>query len=199
MSLFNKYSNGDLTRVNTEYTPTGKVFQKKREASSGLFQYFEGITKEQGRLIDGFNSFFDGLFPKISTELLEYHEFDLGIPDNTFSGQGSLEDRQRDVVVKKYMMRGNRLQDFYDIATIYGVAVRIRTGLQATVFPLSLPLLFASTVDAERHTLYIELIESGSLIFPLPFPVQFAAESNVDKIKKIYNHIKPATTRIIYL
>jgi len=142
---------------------------------------------------------FDGLFPKTSTDLLEYHELDLGIPDDIFSGQGSIEDRQRDVIVKKYMMRGNRLQDFYDIANIYGVTVTIKTGLQVAVFPLLFPIVFSADADAERNTLYITISTDADFIFPLPFPIQFASESNVDKVKKIYNHIKPATTRIVYL
>jgi hypothetical protein len=199
MSLFNRPENGELTRISTEYAPSGRIFGKRRDELSNLFKYFEGVSKEQGRVIDSLNTIFDGIFPRINTELLEYHERDLGIPDDIFSGQGSIADRQRDVIVKKYMMRGNRIQDFYDIATIYGVTVNIKTGLQVAVFPIMFPIVFSSSIALERHTLYITISENGDLIFPLPFPLQFAVESDSDKIKKIYNHIKPSTTRIVYL
>ena len=199
MSLFNRPINGELARITTEYSPSGKIFAKRRDTSSNLYKFFDGVSKEQGRIIDTLNGLFDGLFPKTSTDLLEYHELDLGIPDDIFSGQGSIEDRQRDVIVKKYMMRGNRLQDFYDIANIYGVTVTIKTGLQVAVFPLLFPIVFSADADAERNTLYITISTDADFIFPLPFPIQFASESNVDKVKKIYNHIKPATTRIVYL
>jgi hypothetical protein len=199
MSLFKTYSDVEIATITTEYAPNGKIFNKKRDENSNLFKYFKGVSKEQIKVIETLNTIFDGLFPKNDTSLLEYHESDLGIPDNIFSGQGSIADRQRDVIVKKYMMRGNRLHDFLDIANIYGVGVTIRTGLQTTVFPLSFPLVFATDINIERHTLYITLSVDNDFIFPLPFPLQFAAESNVSKIKKIYNHIKPVTTRIIYL
>ncbi|MCW8932175.1 MAG: hypothetical protein OQL19_18320 [Gammaproteobacteria bacterium] len=199
MSLFKTYSDTEIARITTEYAPAGKIFNKKRDENSNLFKYFKGVSKEQIKVIDTLNTIFDGLFPKNDTSLLDYHEADLGIPDNIFSGQGSTADRQRDVVVKKYMMRGNRIQDFIDIANIYGVSVTIQTGLQVAIFPLVFPIVFSSDAAAERHTLYITLSTDSNFIFPLPFPLQFAAESNVSKVKKIYNHIKPATTRIIYL
>lgn len=198
MSLFNNYSEEEQARITTEYAPNGKLLKQKRNTTSGLFKYFLGTSNEQRKLIDTLNSMFDGLFPKQNTSLLEYHEKDLGIPDNIFSGIGTIEERQIDVIVKKYMMRGNRLQDFLDIADIYGISVTITTGLQTAIFPLNFPLNFASSAVEQRNTLYISITEDSDFIFPLPFPIGFSATSNVAKIKKIFNHIKPATTQIIY-
>lgn len=198
MSLFKSYESDEQARITTEYAPSGKLLKQKRSTVSNLFKYFLGTSNEQRRLIDTINSMFDGLFPKQNTDLLDYHEKDLGIPDNTFSGIGTTEERQIDVIVKKYMMRGNRLQDFLDIANIYGIDVKITTGLQTAIFPLSFPINFSSSAEEQRNTLYITITADGDLVFPLPFPIGFSASSNVDKIKKIFNHIKPATTQIIY-
>lgn len=198
MSLFNTYSEQEQARITTEYAPNGRLFNQKRNFLSGLFSYFLGTSAEQVRLINTINTMFDGLFPRENTSLLEYHERDLAIPDNIFSGAGTIEERQIDVIVKKYMMRGNRTQDYIDIANIYGISITIATGLQTAVFPLAFPINFSSSADDERNTLYISITSDSSLVFPLPFPIGFSAGSNVDKIKKIFNHIKPATTRIIY-
>ena len=198
MSLFNTYSTEEQARITTEYVPSGKLFKQKRNLLSGLFKYFLGTSNEQRKLIDIINSIFDGLFPKTSTVLLEYHEKDLGIPDNIFSGIGTTEERQIDVIVKKYMMRGNRAQDFLDIANVYGITVVLTTGIQTALFPLLFPVNFSASPEESRNTLYIKITIDGDLTFPLPFPVGFSAVSNVDKIKKIFNHINPATTKIIY-
>ena len=196
MSLFN---NTNLTRITTEYAPSGRIFGKRRDTDSNLWKYFDGTSKEQSRIIDTLNNIFNGLFPRNSVELLELHEKDLGIPDNIFSGQGSISDRQRDVIVKKYMMRGNRTPDYQAIADIYGVTINITTGLKSSIFPLRFPIIFATDPLAELHSLYITFIEDSEYIFPLSFPIQFSAESNTDKVKKIYNHIKPATTKLYFI
>jgi hypothetical protein len=198
MLLFKNHSTEDLARITANYLPTGKIFGQAKIPTSNLYKYFLGTSKEQGNFIATLNQIYDGMFPKESIALLEYHEKELGIPDSTFNAQGTIEERQIDVIVKKYMMRGNRIQDYLSIAEIYGVQATISTGIQAASFPLKLPASFADDSGKIRHTLYIYLYEVANSTFPLPFPLPFYCQSNISKVKKIYNSIKPVTTKIIY-
>lgn len=196
MSLLTNYDNEQLAKITIEYAPNGRVFKQKRNDESNLFLFFKAFSAEQRRYIEKINDLYDGLFPKDSVSLLEYYEKDLGIPDSCFPATGTIEERQRDVIVKKYMMNGNRLEDFKAIAAMYDTEIEIQSGNSTTLFPISFPWTFG----ADKGVMFITFLNTPESLssFPWTFPLSFSAGNENTQLACIFDRIKKSTTKIIY-
>lgn len=223
-SDFRPESPDQLTDITINYTPGGRLFSNKYDKSTNLFKFFKSFSVEQYRLLTDSFDIYDGLFVKDSTLLIDEWERELGIPDTIFTGTGSILERQKDVIVKRLLMNGNRDEDYEAVAAIYGITIEIRTGAANALFPLSFPIIFEATAEIARNTLYIKFVSTivpSPNSFPLPFPLIFSQPSEevpatldlfplnfplpfssgggtITKVRKIFELMKPATTRIIF-
>jgi hypothetical protein len=198
-SKYRPESIDQITDITLNYTPGGRLLNNKYDKSTNVYKFFKSFSTEQYRVLTELFDINDGLFVKDSTKLIDEWERELGIPDTIFSGVGSLEERQNDVIVKRLLMNGNREVDYKAVADIYGMTIEIRTGAANAFFPLPFPLIFA-IADEARNTMYIKFISTEPLaLFPLPFPLEFSSGGDtIVKLKKVFDKMKPATTKIIY-
>ncbi len=88
--------------------------------------------------------------------------------------------------------------DFIDIAALFGFTITIdRLGPDATFaipFPLS---FFPGTGKEARNTIFV-ILPGVETVFPLDFPLQFAANSGVI-LECIFRSLVPITTKVTFL
>jgi len=124
----------DHTQSLADYMPNGKLFEAKNIQDSNFRQLLKGIAGElftaQGYLITLENEY----FPDGTSLFLNEWESALGIPDDCFSGEGTLNERRRDIIVKLASLGTQTAQDFVALAEIFGKAVTV-TPLSDEAFP----------------------------------------------------------------
>jgi len=128
----------------------GKLHNPLQCKTSNFFKLFNLLNNKINSFIDLTNRYYDSLYPCLGEELIKEHEQELGIPDNIFNNvintigftyafpipfindselkeYGSIEDRRKDIIVKKYLMQDNSELGFKRIGAIYGYPLKFET------------------------------------------------------------------------
>ena len=206
MSIFPNYNKEQTTKISLNYLPNGKVFKQRFNNVSNLYKFFKGLSQDFKDFNEDLNSFYDALFVKEDLGLIEEYEKDFGIPDKVFLNLGStLEDRQKDLIVKKFMMRNNRQIDYNNIADIYNQNIEFFYGSDYFSFPSNnFPLIFNHIFEYSNsqlnNILIIKFLDATSNGFNITFPFTFGvSDETVLKLIRIFEEIRPITTKIIYV
>lgn len=180
-----------------QYLHNGKIFQLKNVAGSLLRKLLLGWSSELQRVEQKIKetSVNHDIFD--TTLLIEEWESALGIPDDCFSGRGTIEKRRTDVLIKLGVVLLTE-QDYIDLGTLLGIKVKIKHFVDTVFFPLPFPLPFSPSGKVAKFTMIIQMSkEVGECIFPLDFPICFnATEKN--EIECIFEKLSPANVRLIF-
>jgi len=179
------------------FMPGGRIFSKKWTDASVLRRFLLGLAAELQREEERMSLIYDEYDMSTTTNLIEEWESAVGIPDDCFSGAGSLADRRKAVLAKFAMMNITKEQDFIDLAAIFGVTITLEYGTTHGVFPLTFPLTFFSSAREARFTLIIDFPGALAPTFPLTFPILFGA-SEYALVRCILEHLKPANVQLIF-
>lgn len=178
--------------------PTGRIWTNVFNTGSNSGKLVYALAQEWLRSKEFVALCSDELYIQKTDGLLERWEESVGIPDGVFTQNETLERRRLQVLQKLIDFGGAQtLQDFYDIAILFGFPdVSIRYGAIA-LFPLTFPILaFSGDGKSARNTLFVNLPESG-FVFPVTFPIEFSASSGI-VLEGIYRSLLPATTQLIF-
>jgi uncharacterized protein YmfQ (DUF2313 family) len=198
LKLFKRHNTEEHTNSIASYFPAGDAFEAVNIDGSVARNFLKGLSIEFKRGEDALQSYIEEYGIEESEELLGRWESAIGIPDDCFSGNGSLESRRRDVVVKLAALGVQTSSDFVDLAKIFGVDITVTAGIiNANVFPFQFPIVFYPSVKAARFTIVITFdLQSGGR-FPYIFPIKFGvAEINV--LECLFRKLKPANCDIIF-
>jgi len=121
----------------------------------------------------------------------------VGIPDSCFSGTGSIQDRQRDVIIKLASLGIQTEGDFKELALLFGVAVDVRPASPNAVFPMTFPILFTDGAIAARFTIVVTFTVEASNNFPLTFPFVFGSRE-IGILECLFRRLKPENCNIIF-
>lgn len=183
------------------YLPSGKVYKQAWSPSSNFRKVVNWIAIVFARLAVDINWVFKGLFIVRSRNLIDEWKYDYRIPDSVFYSTDEFE-HQKDVFVMKYLMRGNIEWNYKAIANIYDYDVAL---YPATVYfkPSKLahkiPHKIMSFDGNIRERLVVVLRGDGYDRIPHQVPHWLGNGKRLDKIKKLYATIKPASVQIIYM
>lgn len=197
MKLFRKNTQDDITNSTVAFMPGGRVFSGKNRIDSNLRKFLNGLSKEFFRIDEQMNLMSEDHDINKTVQFIERWESAVGIPDDCFNANGTLAERRLQVLAKLARMNLTSEQDFIDLATLFGLNVTIRSGKEASTFPMTFPIIL---FDTEKEAKFTMIVEFESLIegFPFTFPFVFA-ESKNNLIKCLFNKLKPANIQIIYL
>jgi len=165
-------------------------------AGTNFRNFLVGLAGELVRAEGYLKSYQDEYDPRTTTLFIEEWEKALGIPDDCFPGNGSIENRRRDVLIKLASLGVQTEQDFVDLAALFGVNVVIVSGVEIGAFPLTFPFLLLGEVQS-RFTMVVQFTVVGGTVFPMTFPLIFGDEA-IEIMQCLFNKLKPANVQIIY-
>lgn len=183
------------------YLPKGRIFKQARKKGTNFNNIILWISKSFERLLDKFNIYFKGLYICESKIFIEDFKRDFSIPNEVFY-QADNDEHYSDILVLKYLMRGNKKQNFKLIAQLYGYCAVVETGddfFQKSRLPNRVPHRLNDYFANSNTTLVVILYKKVSEGLPYKIPHRLSADLKVGKIKKIFDLIKPAHIKIIYL
>lgn len=178
------------------YLPGGRVFNQKNKTGSNLRNFLKGLASELS-LADGYiRTYQKETNPRNTVLFLEEWERTVGIPDDCFSGTGSIDDRRTDVLVKLASLGVQTEQDFIDLSEIFGITVTITPGIEASTFPMVFPLLLLSALEA-KFTLVVTFTVTTPNVFPQTFPIQFG-DFIISVLQCLFRKLIPANCDVIF-
>lgn len=170
------------------YLPPGRAFSAKNVLGSVARLLLEGLAGELVRAAGLVDEFRRETIPDETTLFLSEWESAVGIPDDCFTGQGTVDERRRDVLVKLASVGVQTARDFVALAALFGISAKVRGGSL-------MPGLFGSLEEA-RHSILVDLA-GNTEVFTFTFPITFGSDSIVF-IKCLFDVLKPAHTQIVY-
>ena len=127
------------------YLPSGKMFQSAMRSSTNFRKFIEGLANELVTAEGFIKSYQDQYDIRTSTLLVSEWENALGIPDDCFSGTGTIEERRRDALAKLGSLGVQTKEDFEALALLFGVNAQVFSGSGLGGFPLTF-LLFSLVI-----------------------------------------------------
>lgn len=196
--LFKEHTKTEQAQSLANYLPGGQFFISKNVKDTNFRNLLEGFATELQRneevLID--TSVDHDI--ECTTLLIDEWEKALGIPDDCFPGTGDLDERRTHVIAKLALMNVATIEDFQFLATFLGFTVTIQSAREAFGLGLPSPLPFALlSEDAARFTWVVKGENIANI--GLPYALPFALQSAETLLQCVFNKLKPANTRILFL
>jgi len=183
MSLIKIKNNEEHTRTLLMSMPNGKVFERKFDTDSNLYKFWTSISKTFILLEEDFNRLFDELNPITCEETMRLWEEEYGIPDTIFKGNGTLEERRRDILAKVSASGLITNKNFVDFFAFIGYDVIIYNGATAFKYGLKFPTTFGQDNKISKFIIVVKFGE---------------AYPNLDDLKLFVQEIVPANVRVIF-
>jgi len=190
----------DQAKSLANYLPGGKLFRIKNFKNSNFRNLLIGLAGELFTADGYLRSYSQEILPDQTVLFIDEWEKALGIPDDCFFGNGTLDERRRDILVKLASSGIQTAQDFVDLAALFGVSVIVKAGVDGsvpTLFPMTFPLLFSGDITHLRFTIIIQFTVLDTSRFPLYFPFIFGSELIVT-LECLFNKLRPANCALIF-
>lgn len=196
-SIFSSKTTEQRAKTLADYLPNGELFRAKNEEDSSLRNLLLGLAIEIGRTEEKMNEITREYDPRFTQLLIEEWESALGIPDDCFPGNGTLEER-RDHVVIKLGLAVSTEESFEALAAEFGYTVDVVGGAYHGAFPMVFPIVFFPSGKDARFTLIVDLDEDlNPSLFDLTFPFTFGPkQSNI--IECLFKKLKPANVDLLF-
>ena len=193
--LFNTHTLDQKTDSLANLLPNGQVFGSKFINDSNFRKLLSVFSPEMLRFENYVNTVALEHDITCSNVLLGSWEKSLVIPDDCFSGQGSLSDRRRDVIIKFACMNVSTEADIKNIAEKLGIEVTIRPIQEPLYPPYSIPMIPVSTPGAR----FVWIVESESFtnFFP-PYDIPLFLSVGATIFECILKRVKPAFVKLIF-
>ena len=195
--LFTKGTQDQYADSVADYLPNDDLWAAKKIDGKKLRQLLLGFGRQLAKGGDFLETVWEEADPSTTTVFISEWEAAAGIPDDCFSGTGSIEDRRRDVIVK-LSSAVQTAEDFEAVAALLGLTVEVSAGITASGFPYTFPLLFFNSVKEARFTILVKITEELTGGFPYTFPLVFGA-AIVDVVKCFFNKLRPANCQVIFI
>lgn len=183
------------TNALADYLPNGRLFAAKRIKDSNFRQLLKGIAGEifnaQGYII----TLEDEYFPDLTTLFLEEWERALGIPDDCFSGVGTIIERRRDILVKLSALGVQTVSDFEQLALLFGKIVTVTPLIDELFPPLPVPFNPSATTEG-RFTVVVTGVDLVSGIPPYDVPFDLLRDASI--LECLFNKQIPSNCNVIF-
>ena len=181
--------------------PKGRVFKQASTKGTNFNKFVKWIAKSFEWLVDRYNETFKGLYICESQYFIEQFKKDYSIPNKIFY-QTTNDEHTQDIKVLKYLMSGNTAWHFKTIAQMYGYCIKVTSGVEyfeKSRIPNIIPHKLYSGFENVNNILVITFYEQEADILPISVPHKLGAGLKISKLKKIYDIIKPAQVKILYM
>lgn len=186
-----------FTKSLADYLPGDPLFASKGVAGSTLRRLLQGLSGELYRCNGYLRGYASEILPDQTTKYLGEWERALGIPDSCFDGQGTVEERRRDVLAKLASLGVQTVDDFVELAAFFGATVTIENGSARGIFPMAFPIILFDTAKQARFTIYVTFTAPLASRFPLTFPFTFGDDA-IAIMECLFNKLRPANVKVIF-
>ena len=177
-------------KILIDYMPRGAAYKQARINGSNFNNLIKAISKSFEWLAIRYNNVFRGLFVTESPFLLSRWVTDYGIPSRVFpSDTEKTTENRLDVYALRYLMNGNTEWNFRAVANLYLVDIIIEPGDSE----------HPPVVGQTSNYITIKYVESRETRVPYDIPHYLRTAKTIDKIKAIYQIIKPSHIKITYI
>jgi len=191
--LFEEHTQAEHADALAAYFPDDELFAGKYREGSNLRGLLLGLAEQLRITENQLELIWEELDITETTDLIEEWEKALGIPDACFFGERTIEIRRRDVLVK-LNSSVQTAEDFEALAALLGVTVVVVSGAEASIFPITFPMVFSEgTSQDQRFTMIVIVVDVPPVSFPLEFPILFS-DTAVTVVECLFNFLKPANT-----
>lgn len=194
--LFSSHTNEEITQSIANNLPIGRVFASKNFDSSNFRQYLRIFAPEVNR--------FESAMLEVSREYdinesdvyLENWERAVGIPDECFLSNGTIEERRLHVIIKLACMNVSTEEDMINLASKLGKVITIEP-LNTNIYP---PYDIPMTPVGLPQAKFIWLVR-GDNIAPKspPYDIPHFLETGAIILNCVLEKTKPAFIRLIFL
>lgn len=197
MALFQRRDLEQYTDSLADYLPGGLLFASRSVQDSNFRKLLRGMSGELFRSNGLLKEYCEQIIPDQTVKFISEWESALGIPDDCFSGTGTLDERRRDVLTKLAALGVQTQQDFIDLAATFGVMITINAGISEITFPLTFPVVMFTTEKEARFTIVVRFTVQAANKFPLVFPITFGS-GEIAVLECLFTKLKPANCDIIF-
>lgn len=197
MALFQRRDIEQYTDSLADYLPGGLLFASRSVQNSNFRKLLRGMSGELFRANGLLKEYCEQIIPDETVKFISEWESALGIPDDCFSGTGTLDERRRDVLTKLAALGVQTQQDFIDLAATFGVTITINAGIREIIFPLTFPIVMFTTEKEARFTIVVRFTVQAANKFPLVFPITFGS-GEIAILECLFAKLKPANCDIIF-
>jgi uncharacterized protein YmfQ (DUF2313 family) len=185
----------DHAQALADYLPNGRLFEGKNIGDSNFRQLLRGIAGELFTAQGYIKTLNDEFLPDLTVLFIEEWERALGIPDDCFSGTGTLNERRRDILVKLSALGVQTEDDFVELALVFGKVVTV-TPLSEELFPpYDVPFNPSSLPDAR----FIVVVQGDNLVSGVPpYDVPFDLVVGETVLECLLNKVGIANGNIIF-
>ncbi len=179
------------------YMPSGRLFQAAKKSTTNFRKFIEGLSDEL-QLAEGYlKSYQDEYDVRTTSLLIEQWEAALGIPDDCFSGTGSLEERRRDALAKLGSLGVQTAEDFEALAAIFGIDATVESGVGIATFTYTFPIPLLVGDKQSKFTIVVTYSIIGVDNFTFTFPF-ILGDSRADILRCLFQNLKPANCIIFF-
>lgn len=195
--LFQRRNLEEYTESMAAYMPGGRLFTSKSIKDSNFRKLLRGMAGELFNANGLLKEYSEQIIPDQTEKFVAEWESALGIPDDCFKANGTLDERRRDVLTKLAALGVQTAQDFIDLAEVFGVTVTVNAGIDEITFPLVFPIVMFTTEQEARFTIVVRFTVQEANRFPLVFPIVFGS-GEISILECLFTKLKPANCNILF-
>lgn len=180
-----------------DHLPIGGVFDAARKDDTNFKKLLIGLGIELYRLEVAIFLVCNELDPFTTAQLLPEWERSVGIPDLCLKTNKSLEERRQQVLLKLRGFRVQNVQDFVDLAAIFGERIIIEQGADRGVYPMCYPVVYYGNAKTARFTMIVHFPDIAPPRYPLAYPFPYTFNRN-GVIECLIKKVRPANVQVIF-
>lgn len=196
--LFKSHSAENHTQALANFLPDGDLYFAKnindsltRKLLRGLVGSFEGAEQ----LLVLWDKEMD---VRYTVQLLEEWERTVGIPDECFNTDGTMDQRRTNVLIKLSALGVQTEADFINLAALFGIPIEIWHGIDHGGFVFDFPMIFFPTAQAARYTMIVRYYLEESTGFTYDFPIEFGT-AILAFLQCLFAKLVPANVDVIWM
>ena len=177
-TLFDPQDTDTQALLLAKHLPQGRTWLAAFNGDKVMGKLIRGLAIEFYRLEVLYQNLYREMDINQTTDLIVEWERSVGIPDECFSIDVTIEERRIQAREKLSNFGGVQLaEDFVRVGAVFGFDLTVLPGEQVLTFPLTFPIIFSSGSKESKHTIFIQINNdlSGPETFPLTFPIPFAS------------------------
>jgi uncharacterized protein YmfQ (DUF2313 family) len=202
-TLFDPQDTKTQALLLAKHLPMGKLWQAAFDGNRVMGKLIQGLAIEFFRLEVIYQTLYREMDINQTTELIAEWEESVGIPDECFGIDVTIEERRIQVREKFSNFGGVQLaEDFVRVGAVFGFELTVTSGKAGSPtpieFPITFPLGFSVSSKEAKHTMYVNINNdlSGSDVFPLTFPIPFASGAQTF-LQCIFDFLAAANVKVI--
>ena len=197
MPLFERRDIEQYTDNLASYLPNNILFESRHVEDTVLRNLLVGFAGELFRVNGLIKEYVEEIIPDTTVKFIPEYESLLGIPDECFKGERTLDERRRDILVKIASSGVQTADDFVNLAALFGITVTVVSAAEASVFPLILPFQVFDNITEARFTIIVSHTGVTVDAFPYTFPFVFGS-SQLAVLECLFNKLKPSNCKVIF-